>query len=325
MMWVTWRQHRAEALWAAVLVALLAALLVLTSRAMFAAYQQLQQGTSVATCVRTHSQNPVCDALTGSFRGEFGGASFLLLGLTILPALAGMFLGAPLVAREVERGTHRLAWTQGMTRLRWMLAKASALVVGTLLLSGAFSLLLMWWRGPLDQVSGDRFATGFDLEGVAPVAYALFALALGIAAGALLRRTVPAMAVTFGVFVALRGVIEFLLRPHYLPPVARISDPTQGNPNPYNGDWVFNNGFSYVDRSGHYITSAQAVNLCSGSAKGTTLGFTSCLHDQGIQLLNLYQPANRFWLFQGIESGVFLVLALALLTLAIWWVRSRLA
>jgi hypothetical protein len=133
------------------------------------------------------------------------------------------------------------------------------------------------------------------------------------------------MAVTFGGFDALRVVVEFVLRPQYLPPVARISDPTQGNPNPYNGDWVFNDGFSYLDRSGHPITSAQAVNLCSGSAKGTTLGFTSCLHDQGIQLLNLYQPADRFWLFQGIESTIFVVLALALLALAIWWVRARIA
>jgi hypothetical protein len=325
MMWVAWRQHRAEVLWSVVLVALLSALLILTSRSMFAAYQQVQQGTSVAACVRTHSQDPICDALSGSFRGEYGAASFLLLWLAVLPALAGIFLGAPLVARELERGTHRLAWTQGMTRQRWMLAKVGALVIVTLLLSGAFSLLLAWWRGPLDQVNGDRFASGFDLEGIAPVAYALFALALGIAAGVLIRRSVPAMAITFGGFVVLRGVIEFALRPHYLPPVARVSDPTQGNPNPYNGDWVFNNAFSYLDRSGHPITSAQAVTLCSDSAKGTTLGFTSCLHDHGIQLLNLYQPADRFWLFQGIESAIFFVLALALLALAIWWVKARLA
>jgi hypothetical protein len=325
MRWALWRQHRAEALWAVVLLALLALLLFITSRDMFGAYQQAQQGTSVASCARAHSQGPICDALTGTFRGEFGAASFLLLTLTILPALAGMFFGAPLVAREVERGTYRLAWTQGVTRQRWMYAKVGALVVGTLLLSGALSLLLMWWRGPLDQVSGDRFATGFDLEGVAPVAYALFAVALGIAAGVLTRRTVPAMAVTFVGFVALRGVIEFALRPRYVPPVARVSDPTQGNPTPYNGDWVFNGGFAYLDRSGHHLTAAQAVNVCSGSAKGTTLGFTSCLHDHGIRLLNLYQPANRFWLFQGIESAIFFVLAVALLALAVWWVRSRLA
>src|SRR5262249_39924083 len=154
-------------------------------------------GTSVAICARTQSQDPVCDALTSDFRNQFGSASILLLGLTILPALAGMFLGAPLVAREVERGAHRLAWTQGISRPRWMLTQVGALVIGTAVLFGAFSVLLMWWRAPLDQVAGDRFANGFDLEGAVPVAYALFALALGMAAGVLVRRTVPAMAAAF--------------------------------------------------------------------------------------------------------------------------------
>jgi hypothetical protein len=325
MKWVVWRQHRAEALWAVVLLALLAVLLVLGSRGMFAAYQQIQQGTSVASCAHAHSQDPVCDALTSAFRTQFGAASILLLGLVILPALAGMFLGAPLVAREVERGTQRLAWTQGITRTRWMLAQVGALVLGTALLFGAFSVLLMWWRGPLDQVAGDRFASGFDLEGAAPVAYALFALALGIAAGVLVRRTVPAMAASFVGFVAVRGVVEFVLRPQYLPPVARITDPTQGNPTPYNGDWVFNNGFAYLDRAGHMLSAAQALSVCGDTAKGTTLGFMSCRQDHGIRYLNHYQPASRFWLFQGIESSLFLVLALALLALAVWWVRARLA
>jgi hypothetical protein len=325
MRWVVWRQHRAEALWAGLLLTLLAVLLVLSSRGMFAAYQHTQQGTSVAACAGTHSQDPVCDALTSDFRNQFGAASILLLGLTVLPAMAGMFLGAPLVARELERGTHRLAWTQGVSRTRWMLSQLGALVLVTAVLFGAVSVLLMWWRGPLDQVAGDRFANGFDLEGAVPVAYALFALALAIAASVVFRRTVPAMAAAFVGFVAVRGVVEFELRPKYLPPVARITDPTQGNPTPYNGDWVFNNGFTYVDRAGHTLSSAQALSVCGDTAKGTTLGFMSCLQDHGIRYLNHYQPANRFWLFQGIESGIFLVLALALLALAIWLVRARLA
>jgi hypothetical protein len=90
---------------------MLAALLSLSSREMFAAYQQAQQGTSVAACASTHSQDPICDALTGDFRNRFGDASVLLLALTILPGLAGLFLGAPLVSRELERGTHLMAWT----------------------------------------------------------------------------------------------------------------------------------------------------------------------------------------------------------------------
>jgi hypothetical protein len=325
MTWVTWRQHRAEALWATLLFAALAALLYLASRPMFSDYQQIQQGASVASCVHSGGQNPNCDALTGAFRSQYGPASFLLLALTILPALAGMFCGAPLVAREVERGTHQFAWTQSKTRTRWILAHMGVLIACVILLFGALSLLIMWWRSPLDQVNGDRFASGFDLEGIAPVAYALFALALGVATGALLRRTLAAMALTFIGFVTLRGVIEFLWRPQYIAPVTRISDPTSNNPDAYSGDWVLNNGFSYLDRTGRHISDADAVSSCSGVAKGSSLDFTACLHDHGIKFLNLYQPAGRFWLFQSIESAVFVALALALFALAAWWVTKRIA
>jgi hypothetical protein len=209
--------------------------------------------------------------------------------------------------------------------MRWLLTKIGALLLIAIVLFGALSLLLGWWRGPLDHVSGDQFLYGFDLEGLTPVAYALFALALGIATGALVRRTLPAMALTLGGFVALRGVVEFALRPQYLPPVACITDPGQGNPTPYNGDWVLNNGFSYLDRQGHHIARVDTLQACTGLAKGGATDFNTCLHDQGIRLLNLYQPAGRFWLFQGIESAIFIVLTLALLALAIWWVRVRLS
>ncbi len=323
MIWLTWRQHRGEMVWAVFLLALWAALLYLSSRAMFTSYTQAQHGMSVAVCARTHSQDPVCDALTGEFRNQFGGASILLLGLTVLPGLAGMFFGAPLLAREIERATSRLVWTQGITRLRWLMVKLGALVLGTAALFAACALLLTWWRGPLDQVGGERFAYGFDLEGIAPVAYAIFALALGVAAGALLRRTLPAMAVTLGGFVALRGVIEFALRPRFVAPITRVTDPGQSNPAAYNGDWVLNNGFAYLDRQGHTISSADAVQLCSSVAKGGAFNFNACLQ-QGIRLLNLYQPADRFWLFQGIESVIFLGLAAVLLALAVWWVMTRL-
>lgn len=121
---------------------------------------------------------------------------------------------------------------------------------------------------------------------------------MGIVAGTFVRRALAAMAITLVGFVGLRGVIEFALRPRYLSPVARITDPGQGNPQAYNGDWVLNDGFHHLDRQGHYLTSADTVRLCSGSAKGAAMDFNACLHAQGVHLLNLYQPAGRFWLFR---------------------------
>src|SRR5436190_1771700 len=120
MIWLTWRQQRGELVVSTVLLTLLGVALILSGRDMFAAYQAAQHGTSVVTCALSRSQDPTCDALTGDFRRQYGDLSLLLLTLTVLPGLAGMFLGAPLVARETERGTHRLAWTQTITRRQWI-------------------------------------------------------------------------------------------------------------------------------------------------------------------------------------------------------------
>jgi hypothetical protein len=112
--------------------------------------------------------------------------------------------------------------------------------------------------------------------------------------------------------------------------VARISSPisssTGGNSNAYSGDWLIPNGFYYLDRTGHSVSETDAVTLCHGYlVKGVTGDFSTCLQEHGLRLVNLYQPADRFWLFQGIESAIFLALALALLGLAIWWVTSRIS
>jgi hypothetical protein len=325
MIWLTWRQHRAAVIVIAGALTLLAVSLLPLGQQMAATYHRVQQGTSIATCIAHNSQDPICDALTGDFRRQWSDYSVLLLLLTFLPALAGIFLGAPLVAREVERGTHRFVWTQGITRRRWIVVQICGLVLLTLVAFGALALFITWWRAPLDQVDGSRFSYGFDLEGIIPVAYALFALAVGIAAGALTRRAVAAMALALGVFLAVRGVVEFVLRPQFLPPVTRITSPASGNPNAYNGDWILNSGFRYLDRQGRTITSADLVNLCHGLAKGGIGDFNACLQAQGVRFLNLYQPANRFWLFQGIESAIFIALALLLLALAIYWIRRRIA
>jgi ABC-type transport system involved in multi-copper enzyme maturation permease subunit len=272
MTWVIWRQHRAEALWTILLLALLAVLLFLGGRDMFAAYQQAHDGISTAACALGHSQDPICSALTGDFQRRYGDSSVLLLMLTILPALAGMFLGAPLVAREIERGTHLMAWTQGVSRLRWICAKLVALVLVTIVVFTCFSLLLMWWRGPLDQVTGTRFSLGFDLEGVAPVAYALFALALGVAASAAFRRTLAAMAVTVLGFTGLRLVVELVFRPHFLSPLARvsspISSPTGGNSDAYNGDWLIPNGSTIsIDHATPSVSSMPSTCVTAISSR----------------------------------------------------------
>jgi hypothetical protein len=79
------------------------------------------------------------------------------------------------------------------------------------------SALITWWSGPENALKQQRFLPGqFDIQGIAPIGYALFAVALGMTAGALLRRTLPALATTLGVFIALRLLITDYIRPHYM-------------------------------------------------------------------------------------------------------------
>jgi len=179
------------------------------------------------------------------FKTQFGAYGAIARYLIVVPALAGLFIGAPLLAREFEHGTHRLAWTQSVTRQRWLLAKTLLLSLATAAAALALAGISMWWRQPFDNLEGRMSPARFDIEGVVVPAYAVFALALGVVAGLLLRRTIPAMSVALGVFVAVRLGVEKLLRPHYLAPLHRIATP--GRPT-YVSDWVLQN--SFVDAVG---------------------------------------------------------------------------
>src|SRR5450432_73149 len=118
-------------------------------------------------------------------------------GLVAVPALVGAFWGAPLIAREFESGTHRLAWTQSVTRTRWLAAKVLIVGLGSVVATGLLSLMVTWWSSPIDRAHTNRFGSGmFGERNIAPLGYAAFGFALGVVAGLLIRRTLPAMATT---------------------------------------------------------------------------------------------------------------------------------
>ena len=132
-----------------------------------------------------------------------------------MPALIGVFWGAPLVARELETGTYRLAWNQSVTRTRWLAVKLGLIGLAAMAAAGLLSLMVTWWSSPIDQALAargpqraqrrNRFAPLlFGARGIVPIGYAAFAFALGVTVGVLIRRTLPAMATTLAVFVAVR-------------------------------------------------------------------------------------------------------------------------
>jgi hypothetical protein len=313
MAWVTWRQHRSQLLGGLALLVALAAAALGTDLPIRAAYHR----DALSGCLPPSGRSG-CDIIVKHFQGEFDGWAAAVRGLAILPALAGLFVGAPLLARELEHGTHAFAWTQSITRGRWLLSKTSLLAAATLVAGGLGSLIVMWWRSPFDTLEGRIGPAGFDIEGLVVPAYALFALALGVLAGLLLRRTVAAMTVTLVVFAATRlAVLEFL-RPRFLSPLHRVVVASDGGRSV--GDWVLSD--TLVDGGGRKISTARE-DLAVLHAQQAGIDPHTYLVTLGWKRVISYQPGSRFWTFQLIEAGIFVALAAAVVAATLWFVRRN--
>ena len=203
MVWVTWRQHRAALIAVTTFVGIIALGVWINGLHLHDAYRR------AITCRPVGSF--ACNATIGTFDGA---ANYLTNGilLQVVPVAIGVFLGAPLLAREMETGTFRYAWTQGFGRLRWVLAKLGALAVVVVVAAIALGALFSWYYQPyfaarnqnLGLSLSSPFAPGqFDLRDVALVGWALVAFALGALAGMLIRRVVPAIVASLVAYAGL--------------------------------------------------------------------------------------------------------------------------
>ncbi|HVV57426.1 MAG TPA: ABC transporter permease subunit [Gaiellaceae bacterium] len=311
MAWVTWRQHRSQLVVGAGLLVALAAAALGTHLPISEAYHR----DALPGCLPP-STRPGCDLILEHFESQFDSWAAAARGLAVLPVLAGLFVGAPLLARELEHGTHRFAWTQAITRQRWLLSKLALLAAATVVAGAVASALAMWWRGPFDTLQGRMAPSGFDVEGLVVPAYALFALAAGVLAGLLLRRTVAAMTAALVVFAATRLIVLTFLRPNFLAPLHRTVLPTQDGHWP--GVWVLSN--TLVDAGGRQI-SADREDLAILHAQQASVDPHTYLVTLGWRRVVSYQPAGRFWTFQMFEAGLFVALSVAIVALAVWLVR----
>jgi hypothetical protein len=341
MIWVAWRQFRTQALVTLALLAAFAVLVLVTGLHLRDVYSSL----GGAHCV---TRDEDCAALLGSHDAAL--ADLLGPALLAIPALLGMFWGAPLVARELESGTYRLAWTQSVSRRHWLSVRVALVGVTALAAAGLASWLVSWWFAPLDAVNLNRFAPSvFTERGVVAIGYAAFAFALGVATGTLIRRTLPAMAATLLGFVAARIAVTLWVRPHLLPArealfsitlgkgVAYVSSASgvslaPGVP-PIPNAWMVS--AALVDRAHHALSAAQLhdllVSTCptitvgpAGSAKADAVA-ASCQQRLSHHLLQLvaYQPPSHYWPLQALETGICVAAALALIGATVWRVGRR--
>jgi hypothetical protein len=311
MAWLTWRQNRPQLLATAGLLLLLAVTGLFTSLPIRAAYHR----HALSSCLPPATRSG-CEIIVNHFRSEFAARLAVTRYLTVLPVLAGLFIGAPLIAREFEYGTFRLAWTQSLSRRRWVLSRTLLLTLAVIAAAALISLLTMWWRRPFDDIGGRIGPGGFDIEGLVVPAYAFFALAIGVLAGMLLRRTIAAMSLAVVVFVAVRVGVEKLARPNYLPPHHRTVDTVA--PSGGARDWILDNRL--VDAVGRRISTAQE-DLAITHAQHARVDPQDYLLSLGWRRAITYQPNDRFWTFQVIEMGVFVLLGMLALATTLVLVR----
>ncbi|MEU1618902.1 ABC transporter permease [Streptomyces sp. NPDC005722] len=323
MIWVTWRQHRAALLTGALLLAVVAVPTLVSGFAMHEEYR----ADGIAACVTDPGARAGCAQLAEQFADRYGEWGNRMVWVSFLPALTGAFVGAPLLAREFENGTWRFAFTQGVSRTRWLVTQLTLVGTGAAVLALACSLLFTWWRGPLDAMNGRMRTAAFT---VSPglVALTLFGLALGIFAGVLLRRTVTAMGLTFATYLTVRITLEETARPHYLSPLVRTDAPdvrqTAGSRPP--GDWIVDEGL--VSSAGHRLSDGEKRDIIKQVYDGDTVrqggaALERYLADHGLRHYTEYHPANRYPTMLVIEIALYLGLAMALFAAAAYLVRRR--
>jgi hypothetical protein len=341
MIWLTWRQSRIQAGTIYAAIAVIAAVLAATGGQVAHLYR-----SGVATFFQEFTASRTNTTL------YYVGVAAVL----VVPAVIGAFWGAPLIAREVETGTHRLVWNQTITRRRWLAAKLGFTGLASIAAAGLLSLAVTWWCSPIDRAidnghagSGiftqSRLATiMFDARGIAPIGYAAFAFTLGVTAGLVLRRTVPAMAVTLAVFVVAQIVMPLWIRPHLIPPVRTTvtitADNLQGlesnGPNSQQhlvvnlgkpGSWVVTD--QTIDRAGHVVATLPVPAQCARPQPGGKhAGPPDCLGALTRKITQLgyrqriaYQPTSRYWALQSCEMGVFLAASGLLIGFCFWRIR----
>jgi hypothetical protein len=348
MIWLTWRQSRVQVAVLGGGLALLLALLLLSRGGM--------------------------PAFDGDFLGRFVTEDFLsgvytagIVAGLCAPAVVGVFWGAPLVARELEAGTHQLVWSQSVTRTRWLATKLALTCAVAMAAVGALSLALTWWSGSLDKaINAGQQQNGlfgiariapplFEARGLTPIAYTAFALVLGTAVGMLVRRVVPAMAITLAVFIVVQIGVPMFVREH-LGATSSVTAITaenlvglmiggispEGTPlGPVEelkvavdapGSWVVAN--RTLDPRGRVQDQLPAWVARCVPAEAAKLGgapygaeeSAACfarLRTEGYRQRVSFMPANHYWRVQALESALFLALAGLLAAGSFWWLRHR--
>jgi hypothetical protein len=324
--WVVWRRYRTTLAVSVSVLALLGIYLLVDGnrmRSAYAAYQACTPATSAH-----------CEFAWNNFREHYGQNGFIAMILLFLPGIVGAFAGAPVLARELETGTFRYTWTQGVGRMRWAFAVFLPGAVGVAVLLGAFGVLVSWHNQPLfDTANMPRLrATSFPITGLAAGGWALAGFALGVAAGLLWRRVLAALATAFAAWFGLAFLTATVLRPNYLSQLTTTSQElSKGDLS--TGQWWTKGGVrvsdAQIDKALQAIgvsTNGGGVHVQPGAGQagpGTNVDPVQYLLQHSYQQVTSYQPGSRYWPFQWIEFGWLVAFSVLLLAASLWLLRRR--
>jgi ABC-type transport system involved in multi-copper enzyme maturation permease subunit len=354
MNWLIWKQHRKTFFILVVILALYAALAIPTGLHFWHEYQN-----GLATCGDVRGCAPLEELTQSAWFSNVspsqpsGGFNIVILLLLALPYLLGMFVGVPLICREYNNGTNLLVWTRSVSRRKWLTTKLAWTIAAVIIFGGAIAALTTWWSQTGNALNENRFDTvKFGLQGITPVAYAVFAVSLGIALGTWLKRIMAAIGVMFIVLLTLQIVVGAAVRPHYIAPLShavslqaneyRLSAPAPTNEA---NSWVLSG--KVVSAAGQSLSWINPPQSCVVDRPSNDLGFATSSHTQaagengiasrsggpsvdlkcleriGYHWEITYQPASRYWYFQLIETGLYLALSLMALVATYWLVLKR--
>jgi hypothetical protein len=324
MIWLTWRQYRLTLLMGVLVLIALAYVFVQDANALNAAMQQHHYG---------HCFDPaylpcglmIVPGATWQWRTLAG------LLLPWLPLITGVFIGAPLLAREYEQRTHAFVWTQSMSRLHWLSVRLLAIVGATLIGFGVLSLVTTWWGFIQDGIASSPWDT-FLIRGSVPIADALFCLMCGVMVGAFIRRTLPAMALTFLLLLLAQGGL-LLVYPRLLPPSSQLDyynvirqQNLMGKFGDNSQDLIL--AVKYAGPDGKVVENVNCGILGpyieDNGTPREVKSVTQCYADHHVKPLVEYQRFNeRFWPLQLVTTIVLLLLTALLTAITCWQLQRR--